>query len=59
MLMKIEIDFSEDQYNFIINAGNAYLYAINDVCSYDEIQTYNKLFSDFLAQIPDEVFEEV
>lgn len=55
--MKIEIDFSADQYNFLSNAGNAYLYAIEDVCSYDEMQMYNALFSDFLAQIPDEVFE--
>lgn len=57
--MKIEIDFSEDQYNFITNAVNAYLYAITDVCSYNEILMYNKLFNDFLSQIPDGVFEEV
>lgn len=56
--MKIEIDVTRNQIDLIENALQSYLRVVSDVLSYDEEVELNILASDFLAQIPDKLYEE-
>lgn len=56
--MKIEIDVTRNQIDLIENALQSYLMIVSDVLSYDEEVELNILVSDFLAQIPDKLYEE-
>ena len=56
--MKIEIDVTRNQIDLIENALQSYLRIVSDVLSYDEEVELNILASDFLAQIPDKLYEE-
>lgn len=56
--VKIEIDVTRNQIDLIENALQSYLRVVSDVLSYDEEVELNILASDFLAQIPDKLYEE-
>jgi len=56
--VKIEIDVTRNQIDLIENALQSYLRIVSDVLSYDEEVELNILASDFLAQIPDKLYEK-
>lgn len=56
--MKIEIDVTRKQIDMIYDALQSYLNVASDFLTYDEFVELNILVSDFLAQIPDELYKE-
>lgn len=56
--MKFEIDVTREQIELIQDALQGYLNAASDFLTYDEFVELNILTSDFLAQIPDKLYEE-
>lgn len=56
--MKFEIDVTKKQIELIQDALQGYLNATSDFLTYDEYVELNILASDFLAQIPDKLYEE-
>lgn len=59
--MKIEIEVNREMIGLIEEALDTYLYMMGKVLPYKDTtyQTSLNLSSDFLAQIPDEVYEEL
>lgn len=57
--MKIEININQEQYEFICQAVDAYLYAINDVLNYDTYQDYRTMYLEFINQIPVDDYDKL
>lgn len=56
--MKIELNLTRGQIDLIQDALQGYLNIASDFVNYDEWCGLNILASNFLAQIPDELYEE-